>query len=41
MPGVNSEEKWTETINIMTQYAGLQKAGPANTYWDASYASKG
>jgi NitT/TauT family transport system substrate-binding protein len=40
-PGVNSDEKWTETIKLMSQYGGLDNAGPVNTYWDASYASKG
>jgi hypothetical protein len=38
---VNTEDKWTETVNLMSQYGGLAKAGPVNTYWDASYTSKG
>lgn len=40
-PGVNTEAKWTETINLMAQHAELKDAGAASKYWDSSYAAKG
>jgi NitT/TauT family transport system substrate-binding protein len=41
VPGVNTQDEWTETINLMSQFGGLTKAEPANMYWDASFTSKG
>jgi NitT/TauT family transport system substrate-binding protein len=41
MPGVNSDAKWNETIDLMSQFAGLDPKGQPTTYWDASYTSKG
>jgi NitT/TauT family transport system substrate-binding protein len=38
-PGVNTEAKWNETINLMSQFAGLQNAAAPGTYWDATYAA--
>jgi NitT/TauT family transport system substrate-binding protein len=40
-PGVNTEAKWTETIDLMTKYADLKDAGKPEKYWDSSYTAKG
>jgi ABC-type nitrate/sulfonate/bicarbonate transport system substrate-binding protein len=40
-PGVDDAAKWTETINLMARYGGLQKASPPDAYWDPSFAAKG
>ncbi|MEU9891590.1 ABC transporter substrate-binding protein [Sphaerisporangium sp. NPDC051011] len=40
-PGVNAETKWTETINLMSQYAALEDPGAPSKYWDGSYGSNG
>jgi NitT/TauT family transport system substrate-binding protein len=40
-PGVNTEAKWTETIDLMSKYADLKDAGAPSKYWDGSYAGKG
>ena len=40
-PGVNTEAKWAETINLMAQYADLKDAGPPSRYWDGSFAGNG
>ncbi|MEU5566462.1 ABC transporter substrate-binding protein [Micromonospora musae] len=40
-PGVNPEAKWTETIGLMSRYAGLENAGDPSTYWDGSYGEQG
>jgi NitT/TauT family transport system substrate-binding protein len=40
-PGVDDAAKWTETINLMARYGGLQQASPPETYWDSSFATKG
>ena len=37
-PGVNTEAKWKETIDLMTQYGDLKNAGAPSTYWDGSKA---
>ncbi|MGS2617753.1 ABC transporter substrate-binding protein [Micromonospora sp. LZ34] len=39
-PGVNAEAKWTETIDLMGQYADLKDAGAPSKYWDASIAGR-
>jgi NitT/TauT family transport system substrate-binding protein len=39
-PGVDDEAKWTETINLMSRYGGLQQPGVPSTYWDPSFATK-
>jgi NitT/TauT family transport system substrate-binding protein len=40
-PGVNSDTKWTETIDLMTQYADLKDPGAPDKYWDSGYTGKG
>jgi NitT/TauT family transport system substrate-binding protein len=40
-PGVNTDQKWTETINVMSKDAGLKNPGEPSKYWDGSYAVKG
>ncbi|MFD0784853.1 ABC transporter substrate-binding protein [Micromonospora azadirachtae] len=40
-PGANAEAKWTETIGLMSRYAGLENAGGPSTYWDGSYGNEG
>jgi len=37
-PGHNSEDQWSDTIALMSQYAGLKNAGEPSTYWDGSFA---
>ena len=37
-PGVNSEQKWTETIELMSKNADLKDAGSPSKYWDGTYA---
>lgn len=37
-PGVNTEEQWQGTIDLMTQYAALQNPGEPSTYWDGTHA---
>ncbi|MGH3877234.1 MAG: ABC transporter substrate-binding protein [Actinophytocola sp.] len=37
-PGVNTEEQWQDTIDLMTQYADLAEAGAPPEYWDGSHA---
>ncbi|OLB79725.1 MAG: sulfonate ABC transporter substrate-binding protein [Actinobacteria bacterium 13_2_20CM_2_71_6] len=37
-PGVNSNDKWAGTIELMTKYADLKNAGTPATYWDGTYA---
>ncbi|GAB3458707.1 ABC transporter substrate-binding protein [Actinophytocola sediminis] len=39
-PGVNTEEQWTDTIGLMSQYAELADAGEPATYWDGSHAAE-
>lgn len=41
LPGANTEEKWTETINLMSQYADLEDPGAPSKYWDGSYSANG
>ncbi|BCB75310.1 ABC transporter substrate-binding protein [Phytohabitans flavus] len=41
LPGANSEAKWTETIDLMSQFAELKDAGAPAKYWDHSFAGKG
>ena len=38
-PGVNTEEQWQGTIDLMSQYAALEDAGDPAAYWDGSHAS--
>jgi len=38
-PGVNTEARWKETIDLMAQYAELKDAGDPSKYWDSSYAA--
>lgn len=37
-PGVNTEEQWSDTIGLMSQYAELADAGEPSKYWDGSHA---
>jgi NitT/TauT family transport system substrate-binding protein len=37
-PGVNTEEQWSETIDLMATNAGLKDAGEPSKYWDGSFA---
>jgi NitT/TauT family transport system substrate-binding protein len=37
-PGVNTEDQWSDTIGLMSQYAGLKDAGEPDKYWDGSFA---
>lgn len=37
-PGVNTEEQWSGTIDLMAQYAELADAGEPSAYWDGSHA---
>lgn len=37
-PGVNTEEQWQGTIDLMAQYADLADAGAPADYWDGSHA---
>jgi NitT/TauT family transport system substrate-binding protein len=39
-PGVNTEAKWTETIDLMAKYAELKDPGSPSKYWDGSHAVK-
>ncbi|HEX2130903.1 MAG TPA: ABC transporter substrate-binding protein [Actinophytocola sp.] len=37
-PGVNTEEQWSGTIDLMAQYAELENPGDPSKYWDGSHA---
>jgi NitT/TauT family transport system substrate-binding protein len=37
-PGVNTEEQWQDTIDLLTQYGNLEDAGEPADYWDGSFA---
>ena len=37
-PGVNTDEQWQDTIDLMAQYAALKTPGAPSVYWDGSYA---
>ncbi len=37
-PGVNTEDQWQGTIDLMTQYGDLADAGAPSDYWDGSHA---
>ena len=39
-PGVNSEAKWSETIDLMSKYGDLANPGKPDQYWDSTYAGK-
>jgi NitT/TauT family transport system substrate-binding protein len=39
-PGVNTDEQWSDTIDLMAQYAELTDAGEPSKYWDGSHASE-
>ena len=36
-PGVNTEAKWSETIDLMAKNADLKDAGSPSKYWDKSF----
>ncbi len=36
-PGVNTEEQWQGTIDLLKQYGNLEKAGEPADYWDGSH----
>lgn len=40
-PGVNTEEQWADTIDIMATNAGLKDPKDPGTYWDGSFAKGG
>jgi NitT/TauT family transport system substrate-binding protein len=40
-PGVNTDVKWTGTIDLMTKYADFKGTATPSTYWDGSYTTKG
>src|SRR5439155_2604845 len=40
-PGVNTEAKWKQTIDLMAQYGDLKNPGSPSTYWDGSQAKSG
>jgi NitT/TauT family transport system substrate-binding protein len=40
-PGVNTDEQWQGTIDLMAQYAALKNPGAPSSYWDGSYAKDG
>ncbi len=37
-PGVNTEAKWSETIDLMSKYGDLKDAKSPSAYWDGSHA---
>ena len=37
-PGVNTDTKWKETIDLMAKYAELKNPGEPSKYWDGSHA---
>lgn len=37
-PGVNTEDQWAGTIDLMEKYAELADAGEPSKYWDGSHA---
>lgn len=39
-PGVNTEDQWTDTIGLMSQYAALADPGEPSKYWDGSHAAE-
>jgi NitT/TauT family transport system substrate-binding protein len=39
-PGVNTEQQWASTIDLMRQYADLTNAGEPSKYWDGSHAQR-
>jgi NitT/TauT family transport system substrate-binding protein len=39
-PGVNTDQKWRETIALMAQYADLKEPGEPSKYWDGSHAKQ-
>ncbi|TDE14018.1 ABC transporter substrate-binding protein [Jiangella asiatica] len=38
-PGVNSEEQWQETIDLLSEHAELSDPGDPSTYWDSSFST--
>ncbi|PSL01075.1 NitT/TauT family transport system substrate-binding protein [Haloactinopolyspora alba] len=40
-PGVNTEEQWQETIDLLAEHADLKDPGDPSTYWDPSFAEAG
>jgi NitT/TauT family transport system substrate-binding protein len=37
-PGVNADDKWTGTIDLLARYGGLKDPGTPAKYWDSTYA---
>ncbi len=37
-PGVNTEEQWTETLDLLEEHTELDEAEEPDTYWDGSFA---
>jgi NitT/TauT family transport system substrate-binding protein len=37
-PGVNTEEQWSDTIDVMAKNAGLKDPGKPAKYWNGSFA---
>ena len=37
-PGVNTDEQWSGTIDLMAQHTDLKNPGEPSTYWDGSFA---
>lgn len=40
-PGVNTEEQWQETIDLLAEHAELEDPGDPSTYWDGSFSEGG
>lgn len=40
-PGVNTEEQWQETIDLLAEHSGLDDPGDPSTYWDPSFNEAG
>ncbi|WP_026875605.1 ABC transporter substrate-binding protein [Jiangella gansuensis] len=38
-PGVNTEEQWQETIDLLAEHADLSDPGDPATYWDSSFGA--
>ena len=37
-PGVNTDEQWQETIDLLAEHADLEDPGEPATYWDPSFS---
>jgi len=38
-PGVNTEEQWQETIDLLVEHTEVENPGGPEEYWDGSYAA--